>query len=462
MGTRPDDPEPTRSRRRRVLRIVLWSLAALVGLAAFAWVLVWVRRDQDREALDALVARQAAEGRIVTLEAHLAAAEPIDLEAFDAFLAWSRQEIPREPSQPSSDEAERAYRRGEAVGEATARWLDAREPWIREFEALPVPALRSIGSTAWWQHRAAREGIPPVAERVAGMHQDRRWMVIEAAHWFALQALYRDAGRGLRGLDQLVALLRDPGALMDRYFAVAIRAVRDRTHVLLAWRGRLPPRTLDAWLAEPPREAQDLAAMLDAHRVLYTLPTAEALVTGTLDPRSMLLQGADDPLEALDHEIYLRMDAAREAVAAVALTADLADVLRGVRPVADLGTLLPLETDAGMLLSVEMASWRYALIYLVRERARHRIDRLAARLMARGEAPSAEVLRGGPQDVPLVHEELGEGGHRVSVAADAAVPPLLAPWGEQARFAGSRVGRPLISGGWSRIEGSLEWGPAPR
>lgn len=442
--------------------MLLWIGASLGGLALFLWLLVWMRTDRDREALDALLARHAAEGRVVTLEEHLARAEPLDHEAFAAFLRWCEHEVPFEPARPGSGDAERAFFKGEPIDPATARWLDAYEPRIAALEAVLEPSLVNATSTASWQHHVREHGITPVAGLHAADVHVRTWMLIDAGWYYAVLALYRDVDRGLRGLARVVGLLEPPGSMMDLHLRSALQGVRDRLHVMLAWRGRLPPAAFEAWAAEPPPSREALAAALDTHRILTAVPIAEAFVEGTLDAHDWIHPGrADNPLEALDQAIYLRMEVAREAVEVVGLLADVEDVLRGRRLASDLADLLPTESSAGTFLSVEHGSLRFLLRNLVRHRTAHRIDRLGAAVMLGRGVPAAAALRGGPDDVPLVYEDLGEGGHRISAQPGADAPMLLAPWWAELPIAGSRVGRKLIDGGWSRLEGSLEWGPPP-
>jgi len=447
----------------RIRRIVFWVVLALAGGALVVWAFVLARENKDADALDALLAEQAAAGHGTTVADFLAQHAAGDPTQLAAFRAWGQREEPAGIEARDSREQERAYlEHGGAMPENVAAYHRGWAPHARALEALLDDGLASVSSPVWWHRHVDEHGMPTLAQSLGHIETAPVWRLLDVVHWYVLHALYLDAAVGLRGLDRMPSLLRPFGSTLDHALSTAMAAIRDRCYLLLAWRGRLPADARARWVAEPPPRPEDLASAIDGTRLTLGIPLARALAEGsTAAADTIFLGGPSGFLERLDWQAYLFFDAAAEAREVVARQATIADVLRGRRTPEALRTALPVEPEGGQIIRAEVASMRFMLHRQLMQRATHRLVRLAVTLMAGGGAPSAEALAGGPGDHALVYEDLGAGGHRLGVRAVAAPPALFPPWNPPLPVNGGRRGKPLLPGAFATHEGSVEWGPPP-
>lgn len=447
----------------RIRRIVFWGVVGLAGSALVVWAFVLARENKDADALDALLAQQAAAGHGTTLADFLAQHAAGDPAQLTAFRAWGQRDEPAGIEGRDSREQERAYlEHGGAMPADVAAYHRGWTPHARALEALLDGGLTSVSSPVWWHRRVAEHGVPTLEESLGGIEAAPVWRLLDIAQWYVLHALYVDAAEGLRGLDRLYSVAGPFGSTLDHAWGRAVGGMRDRCHLLLAWRGRLPADARARWMAEPPPRPEDLASAIDGTRLTLGIPLARALAGGSTEVAdTIFLGGPRGFLERLDWQAYLFFDAAAEAREVVARQAMIVDVLRGRREPEALRAALPVEPEGGQILWAEVASLRHLLHRQLMERATHRLMRLAVRLMAGGASPSAEALAGGPRDHALVYEDLGAGGHRLGVRVEAERPALFPPWEPPLPLNGGRRGKPLLPGAFATHDGSVEWGPPP-
>jgi hypothetical protein len=289
--------------------------------------------------------------------------------------------------------------------------------------------------------RAAIGGKEPSFETVSTMELANVWFVVEAVSWFQLEALLGDSEWALSALDQIHIGLRPVGVLLDAILLMAVGSMRDRTHVLLAARGKLPARHRDAWLAETPVAPAVLAEAYRGTRILHELPFARGLAAGERDAaRRMLLHRPDGLFSRLDRELYLRWDATRDAERIVDFHARVADALRDPGKLPALEEAAAWEEKGSYLLPPVLAVYRNYTRQLLAQRTMHRAARLAVRAITSdpaGALPGSDAelrvrlgaasseLDAAPWSAALSYERPEEGCLRFAIDPTGDLPALL-------------------------------------
>jgi len=265
----------------------------------------------------------------------------------------------------------------------------------------------------------------------------------QAAHWMRLAALRsEDPGPYLDALEGQCRALRHPGSAFDALIGIVLSDARDRAHVDLAIRGRLPADRAARWLAEEPDQVRLCADGLRAERLLYTSAVADGLADGTLDAKSLARRaGGTKPwVEGLGGAWSLWLHGMRDVARVLEIQADLEARLRGRPRTLDPGTLATWREEGDGDISPRTWNFDSAAHSAVDARTVHRAARLLVRTLAaakeRGRFPEDEAelrawlgdgaaaLEPGPFDARIRYERLPPNVLRFAPDPDGPMPAI--------------------------------------
>ena len=410
-------------------RAISWTLIVLVILLGLVTAAVtWRDRSQRRE-LGETMARHAAKGYGESAEELYTALPPIDPDVRARLDAWvTDSNAMWEQNKVTLQTDWTWFLNGESLPPHRRAAMERYRPIVKRLRALLAHDSVRLSLRVWLPDQPGLRDRP---------YRSANWVVLcNCARWLALEALRGEDPHALRDLTRLARAMRPVGGLIESMALHLIEGERDRTMLALAFANRAPAAQIDAWLEEPGDQRQCVADALQSERLLWMLPQAIALATGA--PR---LNGSTKPTDAARDLVYVRWQAKRDMARALEARVMAEARLRAPAAPTPLPFVEQWEREGGWIVDRTGLSFSATVQTILDDRARHRLLRLAVRILrlVRGGAPlsrttpalvralgrHAAALDAGPWDVALRYRRLSPTRFRMDVDPESPVPSAL-------------------------------------